>query len=88
MAAQGAGEAETSEKDTIATKMPTTGPTKMKFGVLIGLIEVGEIENRDIVDTVLDLVSIIIVRVRCNDDSEGRLDKNTVICQKLTKIRK
>ena len=58
MAAQGASEAETSEKDTIAKKMPTTGPTKMKFGVLIGLIEIGEIENRDIVDTVLDLVSI------------------------------
>ena len=38
-----------------------SGTTKIKFGVLIGLIEVGievgEISNRDVVDTVLNLVS-------------------------------
>ncbi|XP_022098981.1 neurobeachin-like isoform X3 [Acanthaster planci] len=33
-----------------------SGTTKMKFGVLIGLIEVGEISNRDVVDTVLNLL--------------------------------
>lgn len=31
---------------------------KMKFAVLIGLIQVGEVSNRDIVETVLNLVSI------------------------------
>ena len=57
MAAEGASEAETTKEDIIAKNMPADGTTEMKFGVLIGLIEVGEIENRDIVDTVLDLVS-------------------------------
>ncbi len=33
---------------------------KMKFAVLIGLIQVGEVSNRDIVETVLNLVSICI----------------------------
>ncbi|XP_071511589.1 neurobeachin-like isoform X5 [Diadema antillarum] len=56
MAAEGSGEAETPKKDVIAENMPATGTAKMKFGVLIGLIEVGEIANRDIVDTVLDLL--------------------------------
>uniref|UniRef100_A0A3Q3XE28 Uncharacterized protein n=1 Tax=Mola mola TaxID=94237 RepID=A0A3Q3XE28_MOLML len=30
---------------------------KMKFAVLVGLIQVGEVSNRDIVETVLNLVS-------------------------------
>lgn len=30
---------------------------KMKFAVVIGLIQVGEVSNRDIVETVLNLVS-------------------------------
>lgn len=30
---------------------------RMKFAVLIGLIQVGEVSNRDIVETVLNLVS-------------------------------
>lgn len=30
---------------------------KMKFAVLTGLIQVGEVSNRDIVETVLNLVS-------------------------------
>ncbi|TRY90954.1 hypothetical protein DNTS_022190 [Danionella cerebrum] len=33
---------------------------KMKFAVLVGLIQVGEVTNRDIVETVLNLVSICI----------------------------
>lgn len=32
---------------------------KMKFAVLIGLIQVGEVSNRDIVETVLNLVSAL-----------------------------
>ncbi len=35
---------------------------QMKFAVLIGLIQVGEVSNRDIVETVLNLVSI---RIEC-----------------------
>lgn len=30
---------------------------RMKFAVLTGLVEVGEVSNRDIVDTVFNLVS-------------------------------
>lgn len=30
---------------------------QMKFAVLVGLIQVGEVSNRDIVETVLNLVS-------------------------------
>jgi len=30
---------------------------RMKFAVLVGLIQVGEVSNRDIVETVLNLVS-------------------------------
>jgi len=30
----------------------------LKFGVLIGLIQVGEVSNREVVNTVLHLVSI------------------------------
>lgn len=45
--------------DIFAANMPASAncSSKMKFGVLIGLIEVGEISNRDVVDTVLNLVS-------------------------------
>lgn len=32
---------------------------QMKFAVLVGLIQVGEVSNRDIVETVLNLVSEI-----------------------------
>uniref|UniRef100_A0A3B4ASV4 Uncharacterized protein n=1 Tax=Periophthalmus magnuspinnatus TaxID=409849 RepID=A0A3B4ASV4_9GOBI len=33
---------------------------QMKFAVLVGLIEVGEVSNRDIVETVLNLVSRVL----------------------------
>ena len=33
-----------------------SGNDQMKFGVLIGLIKVGQVSNRDVVDTVLNLV--------------------------------
>lgn len=39
---------------------------RMKFAVLIGLIQVGEVSNRDIVETVLNLVS---VRAPCPGDA-------------------
>lgn len=50
----------TEKKDIFAASMPASGncTTKMKFGVLIGLMEVGEISNNDVVDTVLNLVRI------------------------------
>ncbi|XP_071847278.1 neurobeachin-like isoform X4 [Apostichopus japonicus] len=48
----------TEKKDIFAASMPASGncTTKMKFGVLIGLMEVGEISNNDVVDTVLNLL--------------------------------
>lgn len=33
----------------------------LKFGVLIGLIKVGEVSNREVVNTVLHLVSFLLV---------------------------
>ena len=36
-------------------KMP--GNDELKFGVLIGLIKVGQVSNKDVVETVLNLVS-------------------------------
>ena len=35
-----------------------TGKDEVKFGVLIGLIKVDQVSNKDVVDTVLNLVSI------------------------------
>ena len=35
-----------------------SGNAELKFGVLIGLIKVGQVSNKDVVDTVLNLVSM------------------------------
>ena len=35
-----------------------SGNAELKFGVLIGLIKVGQVSNKDVVDTVLNLVSL------------------------------
>lgn len=36
----------------------------LKFAVLIGLIEVGQVSNREVVNTVLQLVSLGLVRAK------------------------
>ena len=38
-----------------------TGNDELKFGVLIGLIKVGQVSNKDVVDTVLNLVSLLYI---------------------------
>ena len=35
-----------------------TGNDELKFGVLIGLIKVGQVSNKDVVETVLNLASL------------------------------
>ncbi len=35
-----------------------SGKDELKFGVLIGLIKVGQVSNKDVVETVLNLVSM------------------------------
>lgn len=35
-----------------------SGNDELKFGVLIGLIKVGQVSNKDVVETVLNLVSL------------------------------
>lgn len=40
---------------------------KMKFAVLAGLIQVGEVGNRDIVETVLNLVSVTLAVFKPNE---------------------
>ena len=35
-----------------------SGKDELKFGVLIGLIKVGQVSNSDVIDTVLNLVSL------------------------------
>lgn len=52
----GDGKDETSGAVALTTGVPIRG-IKMKFGVLAGLVEVGEVSNRDIVETVFNLVS-------------------------------
>jgi hypothetical protein len=43
--------------------------SQLKFGLLIGLIEVGQVADKDVVDTVLNLVSLISVSVWSSCDS-------------------
>lgn len=45
-----------SVRQPLNTGVPIRG-IKMKFAVLTGLVEVGEVSNKDIVDTVFNLVS-------------------------------
>uniref|UniRef100_A0A8C8YLJ8 Uncharacterized protein n=1 Tax=Prolemur simus TaxID=1328070 RepID=A0A8C8YLJ8_PROSS len=55
----GGGKEETpTEGGTLSLKpgLPIRG-IRMKFAVLTGLVEVGEVSNRDIVETVFNLVS-------------------------------
>lgn len=40
----------------VSTPGPPSGGIRMKFAVLTGLVEVGEVSNRDIVETVFNLV--------------------------------
>ena len=40
-----------------------SGNDELKFGVLIGLIKVGQVSNKDVVDTVLNLVSEFSCRI-------------------------
>jgi len=37
--------------------LKASGNDELKFGLLIGLIKVGQVSNKDVVDTVLHLVS-------------------------------
>ena len=46
------------EVKTTQDVLKMTGKDELKFGVLIGLIKVGQVSNRDVVDTVLNLVSV------------------------------
>lgn len=42
-------------------KMPLND--NLKFAVLIGLVEVGQVSNKEVVNTVLHLVSLIILKI-------------------------
>lgn len=55
---RGKGEETSSEEAALSLKpgLPIRG-IRMKFAVLMGLVEVGEVSNRDIVETVFNLVS-------------------------------
>lgn len=46
------------EKQSLNPGIPIRG-IRMKFAVLTGLVEVGEVSNRDIVETVFNLVSYL-----------------------------
>lgn len=49
---------EESEPKTVQDVLKMSGKDELKFGVLIGLIKVDQLPNRDVVDTVLNLVRI------------------------------
>lgn len=42
--------------------MKMSGNDELKFGVLIGLVEVGQLSNKDVVDTVLSLVCLSLIQ--------------------------
>jgi len=46
----------------IAADLSLTDKANVKFAVLIGLIEVGQVSNKDVVNNVLQLVSYISIR--------------------------
>ena len=48
---------EESDAKTAQDVLKMTGKDELKFGVLIGLIKVGEVSNKDVIDAVLHLVS-------------------------------
>ena len=52
-------EKEGSDVKTAQDVLKMSGKDELKFGVLIGLIKVGQVTNKDVVDTVLNLVSIL-----------------------------
>ena len=54
MALTGADDKKVESTDDI---LKETGNDELKFGLLIGLIKVGQVSNKDVVDTVLHLVS-------------------------------
>ena len=43
--------------------LKASGNDELKFGLLIGLIKVGQVSNKDVVDTVLYLVSILGIHI-------------------------
>ena len=50
-------EKEGSDVKTAQDVLKMSGKDELKFGVLIGLIKVGQVTNKDVVETVLNLVS-------------------------------
>ena len=50
-------ESEGSDVKSAQDVLKMSGNDDLKFGVLIGLIKVGQVSNKDVVDTVLNLVS-------------------------------
>ena len=48
--------AEKSGVETAQDVLGMSGADELKFGVLIGLIKVNQVTNKDVVDTVLNLV--------------------------------
>ncbi len=50
-------EAESADVKSAQDVLKMSGNDELKFGVLIGLIKVGQVSNKDVVDTVLNLVS-------------------------------
>lgn len=55
-AGRSAGQGDGAAAVSLNPGIPIRG-IKMKFAVLAGLVEVGEVSNRDIVETVFNLVS-------------------------------
>ena len=50
-------ESEGSDVKSAQDVLKMSGNGELKFGVLIGLIKVGQVSNKEVVDTVLNLVS-------------------------------
>lgn len=50
--------ATTAEVKSVEDVLKSSEKDEVKFGLLVGLIEGGQVSNKDVVDTVLHLVSV------------------------------
>lgn len=69
------------EIKSVQDVLKTEGNDELKFGLLIGLIKVNQVSSKDVVDTVLHLVSLLLkhkynhsamaVNCTCTNDFDG-----------------
>ena len=57
------------EIKTVQDVLKSDGNDELKFGLLIGLVKVSQVSNKDVVNTVLHLVSLFDCRIHLSNNS-------------------